>query len=134
MRAQQTGIALAALGACLALLAGCNDNISPGVEPEVVNETDNFEFQVTDVQNFSNTLLYTWRNTGTQADVNQATTLTRGAATLVIDDADGAEVYSKNLDANGTFQTEVGASGDWRIRVVIVDASGTLNFRVQKRQ
>jgi len=119
------------LGAVVAL--ACNDSTSPGVQPEIINDPDNFEFQVTDVRGYSNTLSYTWRNTGTEANVNQATTLTAGAVTLVILDADDNQVYSRSLTQNGTFVTAAGTSGDWTIRVVFSDASGTLNFRVQKR-
>lgn len=122
------------LSVCLAVLAGCSDTTSPGVEPEIVNETDNFEFQISDVRRYSRSLQYTWQNTGTQADVNQATTLIQGTATLTIRDADDNQVFSSNLDANGTFQTDPGTAGDWTIRVILVDTSGTLNFRVQKRE
>ena len=119
---------------CVAVLAGCSDATSPGVEPEIVNETDNFEFQVSDVRRYSRSLQYTWQITGTQADVNHATTLIQGTATLSIRDADDNQVYNGNLDANGTFQTDPGTAGDWTIRVILVDTSGTLNFRVQKRE
>lgn len=133
MRLRPSLAAVAVLFTALVGSIGCAESTDPGVEPEIVNQTDSFEFQITGVRNYSRTLQYTWRNTGTQADVNQATTLTAGTALLEIHDAEGAQVYSSNLDANGTFQTDTGASGDWTIRVLVVGASGTLNFRVEKR-
>jgi len=84
------------------------------------------------VTNVTQTLQYTWQNTGTQANVNQATVLTAGTATLTIRDAAGTQVYTRNLTDNGTFQTTSGATGGWSIQVVLTSVSGTLNFRVQR--
>jgi hypothetical protein len=117
-----------------AFLAACSDTTSPGVEPEVTNVTDSFEFQVTNVRNLTDTYSYTWVNTGSQATVNQATTVTAGSVTLTISDADGTQVYSRSLADNGTFVTDIGATGDWTIIVAFSAASGTLNFRVEARR
>lgn len=57
---------------------------------------------------------------------------TAGTATLIIKDAASTQVYTKDLNANGTFVTTAGTSGAWTIRVELVNVSGTLNFRVQK--
>ena len=78
------------------------------------------------------TLDYTWHNTGTTADVNQSGVITGGSGTLRILDADGTQVYSRSLTETGTFATSAGTSGDWSIEVTLSSASGTLNFRVQK--
>jgi len=72
------------------------------------------------------------QNTGTMADVNQATSPSGGSATLTIRDADGTQVYSRGLSDNGTFQTNTGSSGDWTIVIELSGADGTFNFRVQK--
>jgi hypothetical protein len=45
---------------------------------------DNFQYQVSNVKNFTGTRVYTWQVTGTKASVNQATTVTAGTITLVI--------------------------------------------------
>lgn len=107
--------------------------LNPKFQPEVANLTDNFQFQSTGVTNVTQTLNYTWQNTGTAANVDQATTLTSGSATLTIFDASGAMVYSRSLTDNGTFATSTGTTGAWRINIVINGASGTFNFRVQKK-
>ena len=112
--------------------SGCSDSTGPGIQPEINNATDNFEYQVTDVQNYSHTLNYTWQNTGTTATINQATTVTAGSMTLVFLDANGTQVYSRSLAENGTFVSTAGVAGAWRVRVVYNNASGTVNFRVQK--
>ena len=116
----------------VALVAACDDTTSPGVQPEISNVVDNFQYQVTDIRNYSHVDNYTWQNTGTTANVNQSTTITGGTATLVILDDDGVQVYSRSLGENGTFVTTAGASGSWTIRVTYAAASATVNFRVQK--
>jgi hypothetical protein len=121
-----------ALAVVLVSLAACSDTTSPGIQPEINNLPDNFQYQVTDVRNYTHTDSYPWQNTGTQANVNQSTTVTGGTATLAILDADGTEVYNRSLAENGTFTTAGGASGTWTVRVIYVEANANVNFRVQK--
>lgn len=118
----------------IVLLGACNDDnvIGPQFEPEITNTTDNFQLQVTDISNITQTLTYTWQNTGTIANVNQSCSITGGTAMLSIDDAAGNQVYSKDLNDNGTFITTTGTAGNWTIHVILSNCSGTLNFRVQK--
>ena len=117
----------------VALVAGCGNNpTSPGVQPEITNSVDNFQYQVTGIRNYTHTATYHWQNTGATATVNQATTVTSGSATLVLLDAGGAEVYSRSLAENGTFVSTAGTPGAWTIRVTYSAASATVNFRVQK--
>lgn len=123
--------AILAVGAMMVLACG-EDSTSPGIQPEITNVVDNFQYQVTRSQNYSGTAEYAWQNTGATANVNQATTITGGSATLVLLDADGAEVYSRSLAENGTFSSAAGAPGEWIIRIVYSGASATVNFRVQK--
>ena len=112
----------------------CDDDTSnPGIEPEIINETDAFQFQATAVRNYSNTLEYVWNNTGTEANVEQSTTITQGTLELVLLDATGAEVYSRNLAEDGSFQSSAGDAGDWTIRLIFDNMSGTVNFRAEKR-
>jgi hypothetical protein len=114
-------------------MLGCgNDSLAP-FEPEIGNVPDSFQFQVTELRGVTTTRDYAWQHSGTVANVNQATALSQGAALLVIRDAAGTEVYRRNLTENGTFQTAAGASGQWRIRVELVRASGAVNFSVQRQ-
>jgi len=115
-------------------IAACDGGnlIGPENEPEVTNAADNFQWQVSNLSNVSQTLTYTWQNTGTMADVNHATGPSGGSATLTIRDADGTQVYGRGLSDNGTFQTNTGSSGGWTIVVELSGADGTFNFRVQK--
>ena len=109
----------------------CNDSLAP-FQPEIANLPDNFQAQATGVQNVTSNLEYTWQNSGTTANVNQATVISGGAATLTVLDAQSVQVYTKDLGANGTFQTSAGTAGAWKVRVALVNFSGTLNFRLQK--
>jgi len=119
----------------LALAAGCGGEsaLNPAFQPQVSNLPDNFQFQSTGVTGVTETLPYTWQNTGTVANVNQATTVTAGSATLTIRDAAGTQVYSRNLADNGTFPTNAGTTGAWTIQIVLANMNGTINFRVQKK-
>jgi len=116
----------------VALVAGCSSPTSPGVQPEITNVVDNFQYQVTNIRNHTHEATYVWHNTGGTATVNQATTVTGGSATLILLDADGVQVYSRSLAENGTFTSAAGVAGSWTIRVTYSAASATVNFRVQK--
>lgn len=126
---------LGCLWLALALAAACGDSnpIGPSNQPEVANNTDNFQFQASNLTRTSQTLTYTWVNTGTAADVNQSGSVSSGQAMLILRDGSNAQVYSGDLRNTGTFVSASGASGTWRIEVRLTDVTGTLNFRVQRR-
>jgi len=117
----------------IAAVVACSSSTEPGIQPQVNNVTDNFQYQVSNVKNFTGTKVYTWQIPGPQASVNQATTVTAGAIALVIKDAADVEVYNQSLAVNGTLDTAVGTTGAWTIRVQYTNATGTVNFRVQKK-
>jgi hypothetical protein len=108
--------------------AACSGNsVAPSNQPDVP-----FQFQQTNVANLSTNYSYTWQNTGKKANVTQSSTLTSGTATVTIQDATGATVYTGDLKRNGSYSTSVGVTGDWYIGVATSNAAGTLNFRVQR--
>ena len=122
---------LLTLGACVT--AGCSDSpVSPGVNPEVANLTDTFQFQVTSMANYTQTLSYSWQNTGTVANVDQSCAITAGSGTLVLFDANGTQVYSRSLSLGGSMPSAAGVAGTWTIRVSFTSTDGTINFRAQK--
>ncbi len=136
MTITRVAVALFAALAVFAALAGCgsgNSALNPLFQPQVGNAPDNFQFQSTGVSNVTQTLTYTWQNTGIAATVNQATTITAGQAILTIRDANGVQVYMADLLNNGTFDTGTGQTGNWTIVLTLTNYSGTLNFRVQKK-
>jgi hypothetical protein len=106
--------------------------IGPSNQPEIGNSPDNFQFQASSLSRTTQTLTYTWTNTGTFADVNQSGRIDAGDATLTLRDGAGNQVYTRSLRNTGTFASARGAAGPWRIDVQISEVTGTLNFRVQK--
>jgi hypothetical protein len=121
---------------CILAVVACSDDTptSPGAQPRIVNNTDTFEFQVTSMQNYSSVWRYNWTTTGTIADVDQSSVVGGGTVVLRLVDADGTIVYSRNLAQDGSYTSESGATGQWRVEIEMSKCSGTLNFRVQKNQ
>ena len=118
-----------------ATFAGCGGGsaLNPQFQPQVTNQADNFQFQTTGITNITQTLTYTWQNSGTLANINQACAITGGTASLTVKDASGNQVYSASLTANGTYMTSpAGTAGAWTITITLNKATGTLNFRAQK--
>lgn len=117
-----------------AALVGCSDSTAPGIQPEIANLADNFQFQTSSLHGGSGSWSYTWQNTGTAATVNQSCSITGGTATLVVKDSAGTPVYSRNLAENGTFVTTAGTTGAWTIEIVLERVfAAAVNFRVQKQ-
>lgn len=114
-------------------LGACSDSPSaPGIQPEIINQPGNFEYQVSDVQGYTGTLSYSWQNNGVQANVDQSTTISGGSVTLRILDGTGTQVYSRSLAENGSFATTAGQAGTWTLRVIYSGAiAPVVNFRAQ---
>jgi hypothetical protein len=128
IRSLRNGLAAGAM-----ILAACGDSATaPGTNPEIINTTDNFQYQVSDIRQFSGTQTYSWQNSGTTATVNQSAAIASGSATLVLKDANGVQVYSRSLADNGTFTSTAGAAGVWTVRIAYSAASATVNFRLDK--
>lgn len=121
------------LGAvAFAAAAACSDAnvIGPNNQLQVANQPGTFEWQVTALDQVTQTLTYTWENPGTVANVDQSSSLGSGSATLEVRDAAGAVVYTRGLGDNGTYQTSAGATGSWTVTVTLDGVSGALNFRL----
>lgn len=125
-----TAVALLGASAC------SDDPAAPrnlGVEPEITNDTDVFQFQVSDSEGYTGTLTYDWNNTGELANVDQSSAIEPGQAILTLIDAYGTEVYSRDLSEDGSSASDPGVAGTWRVRIAITDLTGTVNFRAEKR-
>jgi len=123
------------LATALVLTAGCDggsNGIGPENQLEVTNAIDQFQFQLTALENVSDRRSYDWENTGTQATIDVSQALTGGSAILTISDAEGSVLYEAQIDAATDETTTLGIAGMWRIEVKLSDATGTFNFRVQK--
>lgn len=121
------------------IAVGCGDSPTsppPGIQPQVVNDTDWFSYQVTNLDGVAGTWDYTWQNTGTLAKVTHASDSgASGTATLTITDADGTEVYSGAFASSGeTVTAPTGVAGAWTISVAYSAYSNTqVNFAVAKQ-
>ena len=120
--------------ALLVVTGACGDAnvIGPDNQLEVTNATDNFQMQVSVLEGVSQTLTYTWQNTGTQATIDVSQAITSGTALLTITDANGAVVYQEDIAEDSDGQSAVGVTGGWGIRVELQGVNGTFNFRVQR--
>lgn len=116
------------------ILASCSsDNvIGPDNQLQVTNATNDFQFQVSNLKTVTQTLTYTWSNTGDSASVNQSSSISYGTATLTIRDPTGTILYKSSVANNGTYHTLKGTTGSWQLEVAMNKVDGTFNFRVQK--
>lgn len=113
--------------------SGCDDDpAAPGIEPEIINSPESFEFQVSQVRNYSGTLEYTWSNAEAAANVDESASASGGTVQLTVLDATGTVVHDAPL-TDGSMATETGTAGNWTVRVRFSRASGTFNFRLQPR-
>jgi len=125
----------ASLAALLLLASGCgSDNSNPisAFQPEVINQADAFEFQITNASDVSTTVSYLWQNSGTQATIDHSTVTTGGSASMEVFDSQGTSVYTNGLVASANHQTNAGVTGMWTIQLTFTKFSGTANFRAQK--
>lgn len=133
MMKQARNLGIVALAVALAAGCGGGDSLTdPQFEPEIMNQVDSFELQATDITGITETLVYSWDNTGTVANIDRSTVLTDGSATVTVFDVDGKQVFTSDLTTDGSDSSSSGVAGTWSIRVVLSDASGTVNFRVEK--
>lgn len=123
---------LAVLCLSIGLIACGDDPAAPGIEPEIVNSAQSFEFQVTRVSNYSGTLRYTWTNSEISANLDESASLSKGSVRLTLTDPQGTVVHSAPVE-DGSLATSEGQAGDWSVRVQFEGASGTVNFRIQPR-
>ena len=134
MRTALPSFLVTALAAATFLVAGCSNDKNPiaPFQPEVINNADAFQFQITSAKDVTTTVSYSWSNTGTQATINHSTAMTDGSAVVTVYDADNQQVYTHGLLASGTEQSTAGVAGTWSIKIVFSRFDGTANFRVEK--
>lgn len=147
-----TGRTLVGLAALVFLAVGCNESTAPEISLTVTNNPDDFAAQSVNVLNGNLDQEYTWQNSGTRANVTNATVVSGGIARVVIRDAANVVVYDKALTPTSSepiltrvagasgFEsqpasaesTQAGVAGTWRIEILLSGFSGTFNLLVQK--
>jgi len=121
--------------AAILLITACEDSkngIGPENQLEVTNAVDQFQFQLTALDDVSDRKTYDWENTGTQAIIDISQAISGGSALLRITDANGTVVYEADIADDQDGFTQEGEAGTWRINVILSRTTGTFNFRVQK--
>ena len=126
-------LAMSALAlAVLTAACGSDNALAPEYQPQVVN-TPNvaFSFQATGLQDIDDVVGYTWSVSSGSVIIHPATSTTSGTITLNIKDAAGTVIYNGPVPASGDITPPAGAAGAWKIRVTLVNFTGTINFAVQ---
>ena len=113
-----------------AAACGGGDATGPDDVLQVVNNTNDFSFELDDVPDYSGTLRYQWSNSGTTADIDIEVAASAGIGTITIQDADNAEVFTGDIRQAGSFTSAPGRAGDWIINVILVRVAGPIRFRV----
>jgi len=115
----------------IAAMIGCGDeNPVNSFNPTVTNVEDTFTFHANNAYVVTETYRYSWNNTGQQASIEQVIARSGGTVTLVIEDADGNQVYSEALAGTENDATDVGNPGPWRVVVDFKEFSGSVFFRL----
>lgn len=131
MHRSTMNIVRAAALALLVIGAACSDSTAPapGIQPQIVNNTNAFSYQLTNLDHVTGTYEYTWQNTGTLAKVTHASDAgASGTATVTLKDASGTQVYSGAFATTGeVVSSPAGTPGAW---TVIVTYSGYSNTQV----
>jgi hypothetical protein len=109
----------------------CTDlNQSPFV-PVVTNVVDTFNFTVV-ATGATRTVRYMWTTTATAAEVDLASNITGGSASVTITDADNTQVFDHSLDGSGPTLTTAATAGDWLILMTLSNTTGTIHLTVKK--
>ena len=136
MRAKHDGNRAGRLALALVIGAvACGENaslIGPDNQLEVTSATDQFQFQLTALNDVTDSRSYDWENTGDQATIDISQAIASGSAVLTIRDADGTVMYDADIGADNDTTTPQGVPGTWQVDVVLTNVTGTFNFRVQK--
>jgi hypothetical protein len=122
-----------ALAAVVLVQLGCSRDPVSSYDPILVNDTDNFHLVLKDAKSVDTVVYYYWSNDGSSANIDQAADIKGGQITITIDDHDLVRVYSTDFKQSGSFTTQPGVPGLWRIRVSLADFSGLADFRAQRR-
>lgn len=120
------------MAAVLAMACGSDNAVAPKYQPQVVN-TPNvaFSFQATGLTNVDDVVSYNWSVSSGDIIIHPSTATSSGTITLRIKDATGAIVYDGDVPPSGDIDLPAAAAGTWKVRVELVNYTGTINFALQ---
>ena len=124
--------AVLAMAAVLAMGCGSDNAVAPKYQPQVVN-TPNvaFSFQATGLTNVDDVVGYNWSVSSGDIIIHPSTATSSGTINLRIRDGSGAVVYDGDVPPSGDIDLPAAVAGTWRVRVELVNYSGTINFALQ---
>jgi len=127
----KSGFVLVAI-TTLAMACGSDNATAPKYEPQVVN-TPNvaFSFQATGLDNVNDVVSYNWSVSSGDIIIHPSTATTSGTITLRIKDGAGNIVYDGDVPPSGDIDLPAATAGTWKVRVELVDYTGTINFALQ---
>ena len=117
----------------ISALSCTTNTLEPNLNPQIVNQTDYFEFKIVNVRYIDQQLVYQWQNNGITANIFNGSAITEGKAAVTISDTDGVKVFSEDLEKVGSLFSSSGESGQWRIEMNLTNVSGTVHIRVERR-
>jgi len=124
--------AVLAMAAVMAMACNSDNAVAPKYQPQVVN-TPNvaFSFQATGLQNVDDVVSYNWSVSTGDIIIHPATATTSGTITLRIKDGAGTIVYDGDVPPSGDIDLPAATAGIWKVRVELVNYTGTINFALQ---
>ena len=127
----RSGVVLG-MAALLAVACGSDNAVAPKYQPQVVN-TPNvaFSFQATGLSNVDDVVAYNWSVSSGDIIIHPSTATSSGTITLRIKDGSGAIVYDGDVPPSGDIDLPAAAAGMWRVRIELVNYTGTINFALQ---
>jgi hypothetical protein len=127
----RSGVVLA-VAAVMAMACGSDNAVAPKYQPQVTN-TPNvaFSFQATGLQNVDDVVSYNWSASSGDIIIHPSTATSGGTITLRIKDASGAIVYDGDVPPSGDIDLPAATAGTWKVRVELVNYTGTINFALQ---
>jgi hypothetical protein len=128
---QRVRVARAALLSALAGVA-CSSNPVTGVQIEVRNDADAFQYHATALNQQNDVHSYTWQNSGTRATLDLTTAGSAGTVHLVVRDAANATVYDADLPANLVTSSAIGTAGGWHVNVTLTGYTGNVAILISK--
>lgn len=121
-------IIILAISSLLILSCSNDDNAN---DPVIVNQNNNFSFELSNASNITNTFEYNWKNSSSIANIGISTTAQATQMDVKVFDALNNEVYSNSLDNNGNFVSNPGSAGLWKIRIIMKNFNGNIRFTVK---
>ena len=130
---QKPVLILILLATAAAFQVACDEDLVSSYQPTLVNQTDNFHLVLRDAEGVDTVVYYYWRMEGTSANIDQNADLQEGAASIQVQDPNEVLDYESDFSQRGSFVSQPGTPGFWRVRAAFSNFSGVIDFRLQRR-